>query len=231
MNTRVVVQNMRMNHRVALLTFVILCAVATEPGLAQTRPDAAYPDLRPDLAEIVCPVREVTYTSELDRLRREMRTRYATVLPLFFAKVGPEVDTELLMPVDGLRVRHVSDTWGAARSEGRTHEGTDIFAPTGTPVRSATAGFVYRIEDLSRGGNTVTIVGGGGLRYFYTHLSAFADDLREGQFVTTDTVIGYVGNSGNAAGTPPHLHFGMYGGDLMDCSWQAINPFSLLVDR
>ena len=160
-----------------------------------------------------------------------MRERYATVLPQFFAKVPPEVDPALRMPVDGVRVSQVNDTWGAARSEGRRHEGTDIFAPRGTPVRSATRGFVYRIEDLSRGGNTVTIVGGGGLRYFYTHLDGFAEDLREGQYVTPDTLIGYVGNSGNAAGTPPHLHLGVYGGDLQACDWEAINPYPLLVDR
>jgi murein DD-endopeptidase MepM/ murein hydrolase activator NlpD len=153
------------------------------------------------------------------------------VLPQFFAKVPPEIDTRLLMPVDGVRVSQVSDTWGAARSEGRTHEGTDIFAPAGTPVRSATNGFVYRIEDVSRGGNTVTVVGGGGLRYFYTHLAAFDEDLREGQYVTPETVLGYVGNSGNAARTPPHLHLGIYGGDPSDCSWDAINPYPFLVDR
>lgn len=173
-------------------------------GVAQVPPDTAYPDLQPELAQIVCPAREATYSSEAERLRWEMRARYATVLPLFFAKVGPEEDMDLVMPVDGVRVRQVSDTWGAARSEGRRHEGTDIFAPTGTPVRSATDGFVYRIEGLSRGGNTVTVVGGGGLRYFYTHLSALAEDLREGQFVTAATILGYVGNTGNAAGTPPH---------------------------
>ena len=200
-------------------------------GLAQSPPDPSYPDVQPELAQIVCPPPEREPTTEAERRRWEMRERYATVLPQYFAKVPPEVDTELLMPVEGVRVSQVSDTWGAARSEGRRHEGTDIFAPRGTPVRSATTGFVYRIEDLSLGGNTVTIVGGGGRRYFYTHLDAFAEDLREGQYVTPETVIGYVGNSGNAAGTPPHLHLGVYGGYLQECDWDAINPFPLLVDR
>ncbi len=198
---------------------------------AQTPPDTAYPDLQPELAAIVCPSRERTPSSEAERLRWEMRARYATVLPLYFAKVPPEADAGLPMPVEGVRVGQVADTWGAARSEGRSHEGTDIFAPAGTPVRSATDGFVYRIEDLSRGGNSVTIVGGGGRRYFYTHFSAFASELEEGQFVTPDTVLGYVGNSGNAAGTPPHLHFGVYDGALESCAWDAINPYPLLVDR
>ena len=215
------------------LYFLVLLLIALGSGSlsAQTPPDPDYPDLQPHLARIVCPVREMSYSSEQDRLRTEMRARYSKVLPLFFAKVSPDADMHLLMPVDGVRMRQVVDTWGAARTEGRLHEGTDIFAPAGTPVRSATQGFVYRIDSLSRGGNTVTIVGGAGRRYFYTHLSAFAPDLREGQVVTPDTIIGYVGNSGNAAGTPPHLHFGVYEGALETCAWQAINPYPLLIDR
>lgn len=202
-------------------------------GLArgQSLPDPAYPDLRPALTNLVCPTRERTVASEAERLRFEMRARYAAVLPRFFAKVGAEVDAALRMPVDGVRVRQVSDTWGAARAGGRPHEGVDIFAPSGTPIRAAAPGFVYSIESLSLGGNSVTVVGGGGRRYFYTHMSAFAEDLREGQHVTTDTVLGYVGNTGDAATTPPHLHFGVYEGPADTCAWRALDPFPLLVDR
>lgn len=218
----------RRSNVLALLT---LLAVLAGSAMAQTPPDPRHPDLQPHLASIVCPPNDAIASSEVERVRWEVRARYARVLPQFFAKVAPEADTTLLMPVEGVRVRQVSDTWGAARSEGRAHEGTDIFAPEGTPVRSATVGFVYRIDDVARGGLTVTIVGGAGRRYFYTHLSGVAPDLRDGQYVTTDTVIGSVGNSGNAAGTPPHLHLGIYGGELETCEWRAINPFPLLVDR
>lgn len=202
-------------------------------GLArgQALPDRAYPDLRPELASLVCPTRERAFASEAERLRFAMRARYSAVLPRYFAKVGAEVEAALLMPVVGVRVRQVSDTWGAARTGGRSHEGVDIFAPSGTPIRAAAPGFVYSIESLSLGGNSVTVVGGGGRRYFYTHLSAFAEDLREGQHVTTDTVLGYVGNSGDAATTPPHLHFGVYEGPADTCVWHAVNPYPLLVDR
>jgi murein DD-endopeptidase MepM/ murein hydrolase activator NlpD len=216
-----------------LLACALALASTAWSGLArgQSLPDPAYPDLRPELARLVCPVRERPYASEAERLRFEMRARYAVFMPRFLAKVGAEVDAALLMPVDGVRVAQVSDTWGAARAGGRSHEGVDIFAPTGTPIRSAVVGFVYSIESLSLGGNSVTIVGGGGRRYFYTHLSAFAEDLREGQHVTTDTVLGYVGNTGDAATTPPHLHFGVYEGAAEPCRWRAINPYPLLLDR
>ena len=52
----------------------------------------------------------------------------------------------------------------------------------------------------------MTVTGGGGLRYYYAHLKRYANGLFEGQAVTTDTLLGYVGTSGNAASTPPHLH-------------------------
>jgi murein DD-endopeptidase MepM/ murein hydrolase activator NlpD len=77
----------------------------------------------------------------------------------------------------------------------------------------------------------VTVVGGAGVRYYYAHLSAFAEALQEGQYVTTDTLLGYVGNTGNAESTPPHLHLGVYGGPYETCDWEAENPYGLLTDR
>ncbi len=159
------------------------------------------------------------------------RRAYEAVLPQFFAAVPLERDAELLMPVEGVTLGQVGDTWGAARSEGRTHEGTDIFAAEGTPVYAATPGYVYRVGDNPYGGLVVTVVGGGGVRYYYAHLSRYAEGLQEGQYVTTDTVLGYVGNTGNAAETPPHLHLGVYSGLYETCEWNAENPFPLLVDR
>lgn len=179
-----------------------------------------------------CPVREgaVAPQSEAERAEQELRQRYRQVLPLFFAVVGEVPDAVLLMPVKGARVSQVSDTWLTLRGGGRLHEGQDIFAPQGTPVYSATEGYVYRIGNNPRGGQVVTIVGDGGRRYYYAHLKRFGA-IEEGQFVTTDTVIGYVGNTGNARTTPPHLHLGVYDGPLETCEWNAIDPLPLLADR
>ncbi|ADI15718.1 M23 family metallopeptidase [Truepera radiovictrix] len=159
---------------------------------------------------------------------RERRRAYRALLPLFLAALPEARDTELLMPVFGARVAHVADTWGAPRGGGRVHEGQDIFAPEGTPVYSATYGFVYRIGENDLGGNVVTVIGGAGVRYYYAHLSAFAEGLTEGQAVTPETLLGFVGRTGNASGTPPHLHLGMYTGL---CDWEAEDPLPLLVDR
>lgn len=133
-------------------------------------------------------------------------------------------DEYLLMPVEGVRVKQIADTWGAPRSGGRSHAGQDIFAKKGTLVYSATEGYVLRVGEGNLGGKSVFIYGAGGRRYYYAHLDDFAPDLKAGDAVSTDTLIGYVGATGNAKGTPPHLHFGIYGGG-------AINPLTLLRDR
>jgi len=134
-------------------------------------------------------------------------------------------DRRLAMPLEDVSKRHIADTWGAPRGTGRRHEGQDIFAPKGTPVLSATSGFVYNIGENNLGGQTVSVIGAGGRVYYYAHLDKYAPGLEEGEWVTTHTVLGYVGTTGNAQGTPPHLHFGIYTGS------GAINPLPLLTDR
>lgn len=125
------------------------------------------------------------------------------------------------VPVRGVQFRQLRDTWHAARGAGRKHEGIDIFAPRGTPVHSATEGIVLRVGENRLGGRVVWVLGPGGQRHYYAHLDRFAD-VSAGVQVRAGTVLGYVGTSGNAAGTPPHLHYGIYeaGG--------AINPYTLL---
>lgn len=147
-------------------------------------------------------------------------------MPIKLAKLSAqEADRELLMPVFGHRVSEIADTWGAPRGEDRVHEGQDIFASRGTPIFSATKGYVTRITEDSLGGNSVFVTGSGGVRYYYTHMDRFPDGLHVGMEVTTDTVIGFVGNTGNAEQTPPHLHFGVY------VDREPVDPLPLLTNR
>lgn len=226
-----------LRRRMPWLVLSFLAGIGVpSPTHAQTLPDASWPVLRAEYEGFVCPTRADAPPPEprtdAERARFEMRARYRTVLPAFLAVVGPAPAAELVMPVDGLRVAQVANTFGAARSGNRGHEGQDLFAPRGTPIRAAAAGFVYRIDDLSLGGLSVTVVGDGGVRYFYTHLEGVYEELREGQRVEVGDPLGYVGNSGNAAGTPPHLHFGVYlGNDDDPCAWNAVDPLPLLIDR
>lgn len=134
-------------------------------------------------------------------------------------------DSRIAMPLENIRKQQIADTWHAPRGIDRVHEGQDIFAAKGTPVLSATSGYVYNIGENNLGGQTVSVIGRGGRVYYYAHLDAYAPRLQEGDWVTTRTVLGYVGTTGNAQGTPPHLHFGIYTSD------GAINPLPLLIDR
>ena len=127
----------------------------------------------------------------------------------------------LPVPVEGVRVRALRDTWGAARSAGRRHEGIDIFARRGTPVLSSTEGIVTQVGTNRLGGLVVWVMGPGGQRHYYAHLDRYAD-VAAGMPIQAGRVLGYVGNTGNAQGTPPHLHYGVYD------SGGAINPYPLL---
>ena len=148
------------------------------------------------------------------------------LLPYYMQELArEEPDSVLVMPVFGVRVSEVTDTWGGVRSGGRQHEGVDIFAQPGAPVYSATQGYVLRITERGLGGKFVFILGKGGRRYYYAHLYAHSPYLKAGSKVSTTTILGFVGNTGNASGTSPHLHFGMY------TNQGAQNPYQLLNDR
>ncbi|MGE6480664.1 M23 family metallopeptidase [Psychrobacter namhaensis] len=113
------------------------------------------------------------------------------------------------------------DTWGAARSQGRSHEGIDIFAPRHTPIQSTTQGIVSKVGENNLGGRVVVVVGPGGAGHYYAHLEDYAD-IAPNDWVNQGEVIGYVGDSGNAKGTPPHVHYGIY------INGSAVNPYPLL---
>ncbi len=131
---------------------------------------------------------------------------------------------KIVMPLQ-VSKKQIANTWHAPRGANRLHEGQDIFAPRGTPAYSATQGYIYNIGQNRLGGQTVSVVGAGGRVYYYAHFDSYAPGIAEGDYVTPQTVLGYVGTTGNAQGTPPHLHFGVY------TPTGAINPLPLLTDR
>jgi len=136
----------------------------------------------------------------------------------------PEPAKELTIPVLlGVEVVDLEDTWGDARSGGRKHEGVDIMAPTGTPIVSPTEAVVTRIDTNLLGGKVVYTANPGKETYYYAHLSAFAEGLEEGDILAKGDLIGYVGSSGNASDSAPHLHF-----TIFDFDGEAMNPFPRL---
>lgn len=115
----------------------------------------------------------------------------------------------LASPVEGFVVTQVSSGFGAPRDGGaRDHHGIDIFRPRGTPVLASVDGYV-RVDETPRGGRVIWLRDArGGRNVYYAHLNDWA--VEHGTFVRIGDVIGYVGNTGNARTTPPHLHFGVY---------------------
>ena len=124
-------------------------------------------------------------------------------------------------------------TWGDARGFGgrRIHEGTDIFADYGTPVRATTYGTV-EIKGWNRfGGWRIGIRDLNNVYHYYAHLSGFEGNIKIGDIVEPGDVIGYVGSTGygppgTAGKFPPHLHYGMYK-DNGDNQW-AFDPYPSL---
>jgi len=117
----------------------------------------------------------------------------------------------LALPVHGVKRAALHSSFGEPRSGHRKHQGIDIFARRGTPVVAAAEGVVVRIGTTDRlGGNTVWVAGKPSTLYYYAHLDRFARGLRVGDHVAPGDVLAYVGNTGNARTTPPHLHFGVY---------------------
>ena len=92
------------------------------------------------------------------------------------------------------------------------HHGLDIFADFGTPIRSPDRGVVSRLSNGGSGGIGVWIRGQDGTSYYFAHLLEQAEGIYVGMRVQVGTVIGYVGDTGNAQGGTPHLHFQIHPG-------------------
>lgn len=112
-----------------------------------------------------------------------------------------------ICPVQGPRA--FTNDWGDPRGGGRRrHQGTDILAPRGTPVVAPVAGSA-RTHNSRVGGLSFYLTGADGNTYFGTHLQGYSGNTGR---VAAGTVLGYVGNSGNASGGPTHLHFEIHPG-------------------
>ncbi len=116
------------------------------------------------------------------------------------------------------------DSWGAARSGGRTHKGTDIMAPRGTPLVACVNGTITKVNayDTGLGGRTINLRGANGTVYYYAHCNSVASGITAGKYVSAGTVIGSVGDSGNARAGATHCHFAIIIGGVY------INPYPTL---
>ncbi len=146
------------------------------------------------------------------------RFQYAILTILMLGFLLPQT---FKMPVEGATRQSYSQEsfWYYPWGKSLTHKGVDIFAKKGTPVRAATAGIVLYRRTIAMGGNVVFILGPKWRLHYYAHLNQIM--VKSFSFVSTNTQIGTVGTSGNAAGKAPHLHYTL----------ETIIPYPWKVDK
>jgi murein DD-endopeptidase MepM/ murein hydrolase activator NlpD len=221
-----------MAHRVELRDGQRLEVVVRSEGL----PARIFVDLFEVTDDIDAPFRHVAHAeadslSSLRTLEHEARRTGAHVV-----RIQPELlrdgryavtmrtEPVLAFPVTGQGNRAIQSRFGVDRDGGaRRHDGIDIFAPRGTPVIAAVSGTVRSIRPNRLGGNVVWLRDSEREQsLYYAHLDTQV--VAEGQQVQVGDTIGFVGNTGNAITTPPHLHFGIYrrpGGAIDPFAWVA----------
>ncbi len=144
------------------------------------------------------------------------------------------VGAELIVPVRGIQLAQLDNTFDDARGQGRVHEAIDIMAPRGTPVLAATDGKVEKLFTSVPGGLTIYQFDPDGRHaYYYAHLDRYAAGLVEGKVLKRGEVIGYVGSTGNASEDAPHLHFAIFvlGPEKRWWEGTAINPYPILTGK
>lgn len=138
------------------------------------------------------------------------------------ADAAPQSSGRYVFPVFG-SAASFTDDYGAPRAGTGTHHGNDIFAPTGTPALAVADGEVYKVGVNTLGGNRLWLRDRFGNTYYYAHLSGYASQIHDGARVRAGEIIAFVGNTGQAITTPPHLHFEVHPGD-----GESVNPYPYL---
>jgi peptidoglycan LD-endopeptidase LytH len=137
---------------------------------------------------------------------------------------------DLAFPVRGIQPASIADTFTDARGATRTHNAMDIMAARGTPVVAVDSGKVIQLGNSGAGGITVfQLDEAGRYAFYYAHLDRLAAGIKEGQAVRRGDVLGYVGTTGNAPASAPHLHFAIYevAGGQSRWGGRPINPYAI----
>lgn len=151
--------------------------------------------------------------------------------PTLQATTVPELEpasSSLQIPVPGIAFQDLHDSYLDPRGGDRLHEAMDIMAPIGTPVVAVDDGTIAKLFDSVPGGLTIYQFDiAGELAYYYAHLDRYAANLSEGQVMHRGDLIGYVGASGNADPSAPHLHFAIFelGPEKQWWKGTPVNPY------
>ncbi len=158
----------------------------------------------------------------VDQWERIMGRRVSGDLQAKVDALGTTPVASIPVPIlFGVAVSNLTANFGDPRPRG-PHKGEDILAPKGTPIVSPTAAVVVKMDYGAGQGNGVYTMNPGGERFVYYHLDRYAEGLAVGQVLAVGSLIGYVGDTGDAAGGPAHLHFEIHSGGT------AIDPFPRL---
>lgn len=225
------VRNGWVSSLVVLLSSVLfLGACATAPAVAPSPVPSASAD--DDFTELIAQL-----SADLNRQKSRVGEKSRPVATA--AEAGKQRDrefadraralfaplngTSLQMPVVGVTPSHLENSWGNPRDGGaRKHKGIDIFAPRGTAVVAVQNGVITYIGTQPKGGLCLWLSTDSGASFYYAHLDRWAPGLYEGMEVRSGDLLGYVGNTGNARTTPPHLHFQVSEND------RTVNPYPIL---
>jgi len=177
------------------------------------------PTVLPDLTELDLPLRPAS----LDQPATPGTAPTPPSLP----------EGKLMVPVDGMPLAQIHDTYDQPRGTERHHEALDIMAPKGTKVVAAADGKVVKLFTSKPGGLTVyQFDPSEKYAYYYAHLDRYADGLQEGAEIKRGDVVGYVGVTGNSDPNAPHLHFSVFELTPEKQWWKGtpVNPYPLLVN-
>lgn len=191
------VVSLEMKARQTVLVFMDLFEVSTTPTNAPKQ--VAYADSS-----------ATTFSYVVDEDRTHLLRVQPELLRGGSYTITIQAQPTLAFPIPGKTSRHIASIWGDPRDAGaRSHEGIDIFAPRGTPVIASVDGVISRVNESPRGGKVVWLSDRNrGQNLYYAHLDQQL--VTTGQRVSVGDTLGLVGNTGNAKGTGPHLHFGIY---------------------
>ncbi|HUP61590.1 MAG TPA: M23 family metallopeptidase [Thermoanaerobaculia bacterium] len=211
----------------ALTMFVVGCSTTTV--VVATPPPASDDD---DFSELIAQLRvdlnrhngrQIARTPTLTATATTTKERNKEFSARASALFAPLSGRGIFMPVVGVQPFDLSNSWGEPRDGGRRkHRGIDIFAPRGTGVVAVADGIISFIGDQPKGGHCLWLTTESGSSFYYAHLDRWAAGLYEGMEVRSGDLLGYVGNTGNARTTPPHLHFAINQNDEM------VNPYPIL---
>jgi murein DD-endopeptidase MepM/ murein hydrolase activator NlpD len=201
-------------------------AEANVQPVPTAQPGAATEPTGPGL-----PTTTTTTTGHAPRHRHHVKVPEPNGLPPVIAQI-PKVTPALtaggyVFPVYG--PTSYGDTFGAPRADVTWHHGDDIFGSLGQPILAVATGTVFSVGPESIGGNRLWLRDREGNMFYYAHLSAYSPLAVDGAQVKAGDVLGFMGNTGDARGTPYHLHFEIHPVGLLSLGYDgAVDPTSYL---